>query len=131
VYLNGTEIFRSPNMPGGTITYTTRASNTGENSIDRATGLPNLLVNGVNVVAVEMHQQAPDSSDLSFDLQLSAVPSGAAPPAPAGDSTEGLLAPIPVTTTTSGTINLGGRANVIDTRSVRVNGVLASFTAWQ
>src|SRR6266498_5229369 len=66
VYLNGTEIFRSPNLPGGTITNLTRATSTGENSIDLASVSAGLLVNGTNVVAVEMHQEAPTSSDLSF-----------------------------------------------------------------
>ena len=72
VYLNGTEIFRSVNMPAGTITFTNLATATGENDIDVATvnlGLP-ALVEGTNVIAVEMHQQAATSSDLSFDLEL-------------------------------------------------------------
>ena len=34
---------------------------------------PSLLVTGANVLAAEVHQQSPDSSDLSFDLRLEGV----------------------------------------------------------
>jgi len=77
VYFNGTEVFRSPNLPSGTISFNTLANATGENSID-TTNIINsgtLLSNGVNVVACEIHQQALSSSDVSFDLQLVGAPS--------------------------------------------------------
>ena len=72
-YLNGTEVVRS-NMPSGAITYTTLAP-TGTAGIDESTFIsqtisPSLLVDGTNVIAVEVHQNGPTSSDLSFDLQL-------------------------------------------------------------
>jgi hypothetical protein len=73
VYLNGTEVFRS-NMPGGTIGYTTLASSAvdGANEITffQTTINPTNIVRGTNVVAVELHQQRADSSDISFDLDL-------------------------------------------------------------
>jgi hypothetical protein len=75
VYLNGVEVFRS-NMPDGTITYTTLASASTDDEEDTfyATTLdPLLLVSGRNVLTVEVHQRGPDSSDLSFDLQLLGV----------------------------------------------------------
>ncbi len=83
VYLNGTEIFRSANMPAGAIAFITLATTTGENDIDTATvnaGLP-VLVEGTNVLAVEIHQQALTSSDVSFNFELTGttgLPSGGA-----------------------------------------------------
>jgi hypothetical protein len=77
VYLNGSEVFRSTNMPSGQISYSTLANSTGENSVDTAILSVTNLVAGTNVVAVEVHQQALTSSDLSFDFELIANP---APP---------------------------------------------------
>ena len=77
VYVNGAEVFRSPNMPGGPVDYDTRTlSPNGENTIDTASFGADVLLPGANVVAVEIHQADPDSSDLSFDLALT----GVAPP---------------------------------------------------
>lgn len=75
VYLNGAEVFRSPNVPSGVIGYrtTTLAGQNGENTIDTATLSPSLLLEGTNVVAVEIHQAAVTSSDLSFDFELRGV----------------------------------------------------------
>ena len=74
VYLNDAEIFRS-NMPAGTITHTTLAGgNTGAESAWHTTPVtPSLLVNGPNVLAVEVHQVGPTSSDISFNASLSAI----------------------------------------------------------
>jgi hypothetical protein len=73
VYLNGTEVFRT-NMPGGTIDYGTLAASTVGGSDESAffvTGIdPSLLDDGPNVLAVEIHQAATASSDISFDLEL-------------------------------------------------------------
>ena len=73
VFINGTERFRT-NMPNGTISYTTKAStdaaddgNTPQTIILAA----GTLVTGTNVIAVEIHQRAGNSTDISFDLQLS------------------------------------------------------------
>jgi len=77
VYLNGAEVFRSPNMPAGTITYSTRTTANGENTVDTSNFSASVLENGANVVAVEIHQADAGSSDISFDLELS----GVAPPA--------------------------------------------------
>jgi hypothetical protein len=73
VYLNGTEVVRS-NMPTGTIGYTTRAT-TAIGGTDESTWLespvdPARFVAGTNVLAVEVHQSAPSSTDLSFNLEL-------------------------------------------------------------
>jgi hypothetical protein len=75
VYLNGEEVFRSPNLPAApaVINYTTQATATGENTIDSATIPASFLRAGENVLAVEIHQESIGSSDVSFDLELSAV----------------------------------------------------------
>ena len=71
VYLNGTEVVRT-NMPDGAVEYSTLASTsttdeTGYSAFDVDTSL---LLEGVNVFAVEIHQASADSSDLGFDLGL-------------------------------------------------------------
>ncbi|MFM8880399.1 MAG: PKD domain-containing protein, partial [Verrucomicrobiota bacterium] len=84
VYLNGTEIFRS-NLPTGTLTAATRASasvgGTDETTVYEASVDPKGFRVGINVLAVEVHQYAPDSSDLRFALQLNGLlrPSAASP----------------------------------------------------
>jgi len=75
VFVNGTEAFRT-NMPAGTVTATTFAS-TAIGGADEAAFVaadisPSLLVAGSNVIAVEIHQADPGSSDISFDLELTA-----------------------------------------------------------
>jgi hypothetical protein len=77
VYLNGAEVCRS-NMPEGPVDSTTRAS-TGQSGAQESTFIdydlsPALLQEGENLLAVEIHQNAPSSSDISFDLALEAVP---------------------------------------------------------
>jgi hypothetical protein len=83
VYLNGVEVYRN-NMPTGAITYTTLAGTaiggTDETTFVTTTLNPASLVNGTNVFAVEIHQAAPDSSDISFNMELDA---STAPPPPA------------------------------------------------
>jgi hypothetical protein len=73
VYLNGVEVFRS-NMPPGPILFNTLAvasvGGADESTFFSADVPPGLLVNGQNVLAVEIHQNATPSSDLSFDLEL-------------------------------------------------------------
>lgn len=70
VYLNGQEVARY-NMPAGTIAYTTLASSAGEfPSWDAPLTIPNLLFPGANVIAVEIHQAALNSTDISLDLKL-------------------------------------------------------------
>ena len=74
VYLNGTELFRD-GMPEGPIAFNTLANITvggGDESTNFFGGPVNatLLVEGVNVLAVEIHQVLPTSSDISFDLEL-------------------------------------------------------------
>jgi hypothetical protein len=74
VYLNGTEVFRT-GMPTGTIVNATLASAAISGAEEttwftNTTASPSLLVPGVNVVAVEVHQGSSSSSDLGFNLLL-------------------------------------------------------------
>lgn len=89
VYLNGWPAFRD-NLPTGPLTYTTRASSAvggaDESTFYEFAMDPARLQAGVNVLAVEVHQNAPTSSDLSFDFQLDALafPANQPPTASAG-----------------------------------------------
>lgn len=76
VYLNGTPIFTN-NMPSPPINYLTYASAV-IGGVDETTfyaqSVPaSLLVAGTNVVAAEIHQANTNSSDIIFDLELSAA----------------------------------------------------------
>jgi len=85
VYLNGVEVARS-NMPAGTIGYTSTASTSVGGTDETATftfNIPaNALVQGSNLIAVEIHQHGTygsiNSTDLRFDLSLTGSASGSA-----------------------------------------------------
>src|SRR5207247_7492351 len=73
VYRNGNALYRT-NMPSGTIGYTTAASAAIEDETFYSTSItPSLLHSGNNVIAVEIHQAGPTSSDISFDFDLNAT----------------------------------------------------------
>ncbi|MCP3976575.1 MAG: hypothetical protein GY720_18970 [bacterium] len=77
VYINGTEVFRS-NMPGGSVTFETLASD-GISGSDESSWISEFVAteglrSGRNVIAVEIHQSGPRSSDVSFDAELVANP---------------------------------------------------------
>jgi putative glycosyl hydrolase/concanavalin A-like lectin/glucanase superfamily protein/putative Ig domain-containing protein len=76
IYLNGTEVWRDPNITSGTITYTTAAS-TALGGADETDWLsmaldPTPLVAGWNALAAEVHNQSLGSSDIGFDFELDA-----------------------------------------------------------
>ncbi|MEX2142291.1 MAG: lamin tail domain-containing protein [Pirellulales bacterium] len=83
VYINGQEVGRS-NMPSGTISSSTPAAGVvggaDESTFYELNIDPALLAAGTNVIAVELHQSGPTSTDLSFDLELVAYTSTGAPP---------------------------------------------------
>ena len=87
VYLNGTEVKRLY-MPAGAVTASTLSTGheTGNNyeTYDLSSAR-NLLVAGTNVIAVEVHQVAGSSSDLTFDLALAVEAGGPPPPPPPHD----------------------------------------------
>ena len=74
VYLNGKEIWRSA-MPEGEILFDTLA-NEGAGGSEESTFYlnedvsPQLLLEGENIIAVEVHQVARTSSDISFDFEF-------------------------------------------------------------
>ncbi|MGN7990272.1 metallophosphoesterase [Pedobacter sp. 22226] len=75
VYINGTEVLRTPLMPQtGTITYTTGTSTfiptAQENNFFTYKIAKSHFNNGDNVIAVEVHNQNSSSSDVSFDLSI-------------------------------------------------------------
>ncbi len=84
VYLNGTQV-ASSNMPAPPITYITPASNAvsgaGETNFFTFPLAPTSLVDGSNVLAVEIHQNIATSSDISFNasLQVTALSLARAP----------------------------------------------------
>jgi len=79
VYVNGVEVWRA-NVPDGTLTFDTYLQDldpswapvggSDESTFFTHTFDPGLLVNGDNVIAVEVHQIHGTSSDISFDLEL-------------------------------------------------------------
>jgi hypothetical protein len=75
VYLNGVEVARRHLAPGAG--YRALATSTvfgnDENAYFRETIDPAILASGTNTLAVELHQVALDSSDVSFDLRLAAT----------------------------------------------------------
>jgi hypothetical protein len=82
VYINGNEVFRN-NMPTTTIAYNTLSpvaiGGTDESAWISTALNTNALVSGTNVMAVEIHQQAASSSDISFNARLNASSSAATP----------------------------------------------------
>ncbi len=80
VYLNGVEVARY-NLPAGDIPYDFYAGLDAANDgrVFETTGVPaSRLVEGRNVLAVEIHQEAANDSDISFDLRLEGLRSAAA-----------------------------------------------------
>ncbi len=76
VYLNGEEVVRK-NLPAGEINHLTLATlavgGTDESTFTTFNLPASGLLPGDNVLAVEVHQSAANSSDLSFDLGLTAT----------------------------------------------------------
>lgn len=71
VYLNGFEVERS-NMPEGDISASTYASSSTSSETAYWPSFIDVsaLAEGPNVLAIELHQATPDSSDLGLDLKL-------------------------------------------------------------
>ena len=72
VYLNGVELGRT-NLPAGTLGPDTLAVVSSSQTIAVPIQIEDLVV-GTNVLAVEVHQVDPASSDISFNASLIAVP---------------------------------------------------------
>jgi hypothetical protein len=87
VYINGVEATPRINMPSGNIDYLTQASGPGVpvGGADESTFYmydidPDILVDGTNIIAVEIHQVSGTSSDISFDLEMVGLIAGSASP---------------------------------------------------
>ncbi len=80
VYLNGNRLHADGSLATASpLTYLTPADNTSNESTHELIPLPNAaqhLVDGLNVLAVEVHQNNSTSSDVSFDLGLVAEEAG-------------------------------------------------------
>jgi uncharacterized repeat protein (TIGR01451 family) len=73
LYLNGVEISRN-NMPAGVITWSTPASTQVDDAVITITVPNTAFATGDNTIAVEVHQSAANSNDLSFNLSLYGMP---------------------------------------------------------
>jgi hypothetical protein len=73
VYVNGIEVFRDEILETGAGPATFARAVSIENAQATIRLDPEVLLVGRNVVAVEVHQESPTSSDLSFDLRLTAT----------------------------------------------------------
>lgn len=87
VYINGNEVWRS-NMAAGEVTSATFAATPMAGEPEKAWHETQIagstLVAGRNVIAVEVHQDRPSSSDLGMDLELLPAGTGTITPAAAG-----------------------------------------------
>ena len=71
IYLNGTEVNRSTNMPEGAVTYQTASGDAMSESTSLMYDVAlDGLVAGENVIAVSVHQSSAGSSDVSFDPEF-------------------------------------------------------------
>ncbi|HAT20948.1 MAG TPA: hypothetical protein DCS85_12400 [Verrucomicrobiales bacterium] len=71
VYINETEVFRTPSMPAGAVETTTLSTAGDETGFSTGNlNLSGILVEGTNSIAVEVHQTSLTSSDVGFQLQL-------------------------------------------------------------
>jgi hypothetical protein len=77
IYLNGREILRTPNLPATPepVLYNTFATGQAvEDTIDIFAISPTNFAVGMNTLAVEIHQQAANSSDISLNFRLQGIP---------------------------------------------------------
>jgi len=71
VYVNGLEVYRN-NLPTGALSYTTKAYAASDNGTANQTFQVNAsaFVSGTNVIAVEIHQDKGNTTDMAFDLAV-------------------------------------------------------------
>ena len=73
IYINGNEAGRSQ-MPDGEVSFDTRASGSRQEDTVFEFNLSREIFNeGENIIAVEVHQASPSSSDMIFDFSMSAL----------------------------------------------------------
>ena len=81
IYVNGTEVIRDGFDPGTAIAYDVLSDASGNEGVfDSFRISPSFFVAGENIIAVELHQDSRGSSDLVFNLEVTAkeplVPTG-------------------------------------------------------
>lgn len=111
VYLNGVEIYRDDNLAGDAVFNTFATSQVADENVFVGFAVdPSLLVDGANLLAVEVHQRSQTSTDLSFDFSL-----------------RGTVTSLPATVTINvlpgltGDTNGDGLVNIDDLNNVRNN----------
>jgi hypothetical protein len=76
VYINGNEVARTFNLPANPDYNAYASPSVAQENATQTWGLPtSALAAGTNTIAVEIHQATPDSSDISFDLELQGLTS--------------------------------------------------------
>lgn len=70
VYINGTEVFRSANLADGAL-FNEYSTALGDGFSGPQMVPAGVIVSGINVIAVEIHQNSATSSDISMDFELS------------------------------------------------------------
>jgi hypothetical protein len=73
VYLNGVEVYRDSNIAANAAFNTFASAASADNAVAVFAIPSDQLMAGDNVMAVEIHQAAANSSDISFDLRLTAT----------------------------------------------------------
>ncbi|MDG2122550.1 MAG: lamin tail domain-containing protein, partial [Verrucomicrobiales bacterium] len=78
VYVNGTEILRSSNLPANAAydTYSNGSTPNENTFFEFADIPPSVLVLGTNTIAAEIHQSSAGSSDIAFNLSLNGTLAG-------------------------------------------------------
>lgn len=137
VYVNGVEVNRF-NLPTGTILYSTLTPTFTENAPVSFNIPASNFVAGTNVIAVEVHQNALNSSDLSFDFEMfystssvctivsTLAGSGAATSIDGTGSAASFYAPSGVCTDTYGNVYVADRFGH-KIRKITPSGVVTTF----
>ncbi|MBN1673001.1 MAG: lamin tail domain-containing protein [Kiritimatiellae bacterium] len=122
-YLNGQELVR-PAMPGGTILFATAASShtaAGYETFDLGAHIGK-LAQGLNVLAVELHQSGATSSDLFLDLELAHTSTVGTPPAAPDNLT--------ASAASSSRINLAWRDNSNNETGFKLDRRMSGASSW-
>ena len=116
VYVNGTEAGRF-NMPSGTVNYSTLASTYADQFPTGTLTLPtSLFKKGQNVIAVEVHNNAANSTDIIFDAAINAQLSGSST-TPTYYATDAEIA-LP-----NGTVNLTASYKALTPQELKAQGI--------
>lgn len=73
IFINGVEVARTANLPAAAAFDTFATSGSSDNATQTWILPTSVLAAGANTIAVEIHQNSPTSSDISFDLELAGV----------------------------------------------------------